>query len=218
MNEGAILQLTDEELERLAGDALWRVFRELEPHEPSFADGVPARAILFPVANPLTPPQFAALSALGRAAGDDGFFRIHYEFHSESEFVPFDAVDEAAKPTLAKEVALLSESGRWGLLTDEDYTGLVAAANSELLAVLIEAWPATEEHRNQIRSYRGGREMSWTTPGGVEADDQWRLFVALWTEYHAFGSSDTSWIRGQLEHVYGPEPARQMLAEFPGIA
>jgi hypothetical protein len=190
-----------------------RVFRALDPYEAPFTDSVPARAILFPLSNPLTDEQFDAVVALARAGGDEGFLRIQYESGDEGEFVPLDDLAEARKPIGGPMAAFVSESGRWGILTDEDLTGLVAAADSELLAVLLDRWPATTEVRDHIRV---GTELSSSTPGGVAARDQWRLFLRLWTAYKGVGDS-VSWIPPILEHVYGRDRARQMLLEFPAI-
>ena len=191
-----------------------RVYRALDPYDAPFTDAVPARAIVFPASNPLTPAQLDALVALAQAAGDGGFFRIHHELEDDYEFIAIDDPAEACRPTGGPAAAFLSESGTWGVLTDEDLTGLVAAADHELLNVLLDRWPATNEVRDHIRV---GSKLSWSTPGGVAAEDQWRLFLGLWTAYTRAGDR-ASWIPPLLEHVYGRERAARMLLDFPEIA
>ena len=193
-----------------------RVFRALDPYDAPFADAVPARAILFPVSNPLTPAQLEALVALARAAGDGGFFRIHYEFADQSEFIRLDDLADVRRPTGGPVAAFVAETGRWGILTDEDFTGLVAAADAELLNVLLDRWPATTEVRDHIEVRRPGTKLTWTTPGGVAAEDQWRLFLELWTAFKGVGDT-AAWIPQIIAHVYGEDRARQMLLEFPEI-
>ena len=193
-----------------------RVFRALDPYEEPFTDAVPSRALLFPVWNPLTSKQLGAIVAVARAAGDKGFFRIHYQFEGEGEFIRLDALSPARLPAGGPEAALVSESGSWGLISDEDFTGLFAATSDELLNELIRRWPPTEEIPDHIGAIAMGTELSWTTPAGVRAEDQWTVFLHLWTAYKDVGSN-TAWIPPLLVHVYGLERTREMLADFPEI-
>jgi hypothetical protein len=213
--------------ESLARQAFERVFTRPEPYETPFPPAVPHRAIVYPFEVPVGDPLphsiragLDAVATLARAARDDGFYRTYFATWSEGEprasFVPLDAVPDQYRQLdqYLEEVALVSPSGRWGVMVDEDRWALVGTDTSDLLEVFLDAFPPTPDApRIGLRVVSEGHDRTWQPLAGVPAREQVRLFLSLYDRIcrDEARAETREWLERLLEHVYDAERTHELM-------
>jgi hypothetical protein len=165
-----------------------------------------------------------AVAALAEAADDDGFYRTYYDWWVEgrprSSFVPLAAVPHRYGDLDHRweEFALISPSGRWGVMTAGESWALVGSDRRELLERFLDAFPPVPEvPAVGFAVSLGGDEQHWQPEAGKAAREQVDVFLSLWDFLRRAGGSRVGWLPGLLAHVYGDARAAELLADWPEL-
>ncbi len=206
--------LSEAEFRAEGGDAVARVFQDADALASApFTHRIEKRLLLFETDYSFSPEEAQALASAARVVGDDGFYVTSLLIREEGKpndwWVPLEDLggygvkayeerrEEAADPNL--ENALVSPSGRWGVLFSQLYT--LVGGSEEFVATFLANYPTT-------KCYEPKRRVIPITPPeeqvyGFLADLR-RSYDLDWYE----------WLPELLEHVFGRDGARRVRKEF----
>jgi len=191
-----MIRLLDEDEQSAARKAFSRVFTGTSLERSVFQPSVEARMLLFPtLIQVLDADQYRAVFAAARALGDRAAHIATYVYNREGPdrfeyWLAIDLDDEDAYhrewPVLwAHEHALFSPTGRWGVLKRDNEEAFVGGPVAFV-----------DEIRERL---------------GVDEDEVVRDWLGYW-EDNRRPDFEPDWLPDLLEHLYGPEGAREWLA------